>query len=419
MGRGAPCFPITGMGEGLPIPVVVPGSGIVGIPSLPGGIALGRRVTNKQDSSFRTTPNFSILGLTASSGIVRSIYLEDSVGIDLPVVKIVLNNFNNRLGDTILAKEQSSFQVSLGYDNPGQARHGTFIVQKPQFKYVAGGGPSTVEIVGYGEAVKLGATERREVYKKMMDSDIARMIAGRNGFAADVEATSPIYDQVIQANESDWKFLSRRALLYGYMLYVDNGTLHFHKVRPRESGISVTGGDTPGALQSFIVQSRTFLRGLQLTMTQIDPVTKDDISAQSTETPDAVQSRLDYKNWADLVSIQGIGQPKRFIVGEGHKQTAPVLSNMINEMSKASRYVIAGSGLLHGIETLRANDFIEIGGVGRSSGKYYVTSATHQIDAGEGGGYRVKFEIVRAGAGELSAKGGTTVEPQSAGTVAL
>jgi phage protein D len=382
-------------------------------------MALGRRVANKSNDTFRTTPNFDILGLTAASGLVNSIHLEDSVGIDLPTVRIVLNNYRNRLGSTILAKEQSFFQVSLGYDNPGRANHGTFIVQKPKFMYVAGQGPSTVEIVGYGEAVKLGATERREVYRKMTDSDITRVIAGRNGFAADVEATSPIYDQVIQANESDWKFLSRRALLYGYMLYVDNGTLHFHKVKPRESGISVTGGDTPGVLQSFIVQSRTFLRGLQLTMTQIDPVTKEEISVQSTETPDAVQSRLEYKNWKDLVSIQGIGQPKRFIVGEGHNQTAPVLSKMVTEMAKASRYVIAGSGLLHGIETLRANDFIEVYGVGRSSGKYYVTSAMHQIDAGEGGAYKVRFEVVRVGAGELSAAGQTTVQPQSAGTVAL
>jgi hypothetical protein len=154
-------------------------------------------------------------------------------------------------------------------------------------------------------------------------------------------------------------------------------------------------------------------------MTQIDPVTKEEISVQSTETPDAVQSRLEYKNWKDLVSIQGIGQPKRFIVGEGHNQTAPVLSKMVTEMAKASRYVIAGSGLLHGIETLRANDFIEVYGVGRSSGKYYVTSAMHQIDAGEGGAYKVRFEVVRVGAGELSAAGQTTVQPQSAGTVAL
>ena len=227
---------------------------------------------------------------------------------------------------------------------------------------------------------------------------------------------------MIQANESDWKFLERRAKLYGYVLYVDAGTLHFHKVRPRESGISVSGGSEPGVLQDFMVQSRTFMRGLALTMTQIDPVSKDEILAMSTEAPDAVQAQMDYRNWVEMVNIPGVGQPKRFIVGEGHQQTSVALTGMVGEMAKSTRYVIAGSGQLHGIEQLRANDIIEINGVGRSSGKYFVTRALHEIEAEEGsmgGGYRVKFDVVRCGAGLLSADEGTTVEPQSAGNVAL
>jgi hypothetical protein len=421
MGRGAPCFPVLGSGRGLPVPVVVPDVGIVGSLPLPGGIALASRPVNRTNR-FRASPNFSVLGFTADSGVVRGLRLDEVAGFGVSMVRVVLNNQQNRLGRTILAKEQSTFVVSLGYDNPGQFPHGTFVVQRPKFRYAAGGGPTTVEIVAYGEAIKLGATERRDVYRKMTDSDIVRTIAGRNGLSADVETTTPIYDQVIQANESDWKFLERRAKLYGYVLYVDGGVLHFHKVRPRESGISVTGGSEPGALQDFMVQSRTFMRGLSLTMTQIDPVTKDEILAMSTEAPDAVQAQMDFQNWSELVSIPGVGQPKRFIVGEGHQQTSVALTSMVDEMAKSTRYVIAGSGLLHGIEQLRANDIITINGVGRSSGKYFVTRALHEIESEEGslgGGYRVKFDVVRCGAGFLSAETGTTVEPQSAGTVAL
>lgn len=416
MGRGAPCFPIRGMGEGLPVLVVQPAAGLIGLLPVVGSTVLGKKIGDRADT-YRSTPNFNILGFTATSGIVKGIFLDEVAGFSASVIRIVLNNYNNRWGKTALAKEQSSFKATFGYDNPGQFSHGTFVVQKPQFRYEAGEGPATVEIVGYGESVKLGATERREIYRKKSDSNIAEQIAARNGFGADIETTTPVYDQVIQANESDWKFLERRAKLYGYMLYVEDSVLHFHRVRPRESGISVAGGDIPGALQSFTAQSRTFMRGLSLTMTQIDPVTKDEISVQSTEAPDDLQARLDYKNWVDMVSIKGVGQPKRFIVGEGHKQTTPELTNMIDQMAKASRYVIMGSGVLHGIESLRANDIIEVNGIGRSSGKYYVTRALHSIDSGEGGGYRVKFEVVRAGAGILTTPGRTTVEPQSAGTV--
>lgn len=280
----------------------------------------------------------------------------------------------------------------------------------------------TVEVVGYGEAIKLGATERREVYRKMSDADVVRVIAARNGMIADVGTTSPVYDQILQANESDWKFLARRAKLYGFMLYVEDGVLHFHQVRPRESGIFVTANLVDGNLQEFNVSSRTFMRGLSLTMTQMDPVTKDEMMIVSNESPDPVQSRLDFKNWVELVNIAGIGQPKRYVVGEGHRQSIPELTTMVNEMAKSTRYVISGTGVLHGIETLRANDLITVQGAGRSSGKYYVTRAVHELSAGDeglGGAYRVMFEVVRAGAGPLKADGETTVQPKSAGTVTV
>lgn len=421
MGRGAPCFPVIGLGRGLPVPVVIPDVGIVGRIPVPGSTLLSSSAA-AITRTVRAFPNFLILGYTATSGVMRALRIDEVAGFGVSMVKVVLNNLNGRLSRAIVAKEQTSFRVSLGYQNPGQAPHGTYIVQRPRFRFSAGEEPTTVEIVGYGEAVKLGATERREVYRKMSDSDIARMIAGRNGMVADVETTSPVYDQVLQANESDWKFLERRAKLYGFMLYVDAGTLHFHKVRPRESGINVNADLVDGNLQDFTVHSRTFMRGVSLTMTQMDPVTKDEMMIVSTEAPDPVQSRLDFKNWVELVNIPGVGQPKRFVVGEGHRQSRPELTTMVNEMAKSTRYVIAGSGILHGIETLRANDFITVNGAGRSSGKYYVTRAVHELESGDGGmggAYRVMFEVVRSGAGQLTANGQTTVQPKSAGTVAL
>jgi len=421
MGRGIPCFPTIGLGRGLPVPIVIPDVGILGKIPVPGSTLLSS--TSKTiTKAVRAFPDFLILGFKAVDGVVKSVLLDEVAGFGVSVAKIVLNNVNGRLSRTIHAKEQSSFRVSLGYQTPGQAQHGTYIVQRPKYRFTAGEQPMAVEIIGYGEAVKLGATERRETYRKMSDADIAQLIAGRNGMTADVDTTTPVYDQVLQANESDWKFLERRAKLYGFLLYVDNGTLHFHRVRPRESGITVAADLVDGDLQEFVVGSRTFMRGAQLTMTQMDPITKDEINIISTEAPDPVQSRLNFKNWVQLVNIPGVGQPKRFVVGEGHKQSTPELTNMVNEMAKSTRYVIAGSGVIHGIETLRANDLITVNGVGRSSGKYYVTRAIHELDAGEGsmgGAYRVRFEVVRSGAGENTDQGVTTVQPQSAGTVSL
>lgn len=424
MGRGASCIPLGGSGIGLPVLVVLPGIGRLGQLPIPGDALLAIPVPPTPQNPLRFAPNFEVLGFTPKNNIVSSIHLEGSVGFDIPMVKISLVNLNKQISSTILAKEQSTFDVKFGYTNPGIENHGRFIVQRPKFKFMSRQGPLSVDILGYGEAIKLGATERREVYKKQTDADIARKIADRNGFDADIAATDTVHDQVIQANESDWKFLSRRAKLYGFMLYVEAGVLHYHPPRPRESGVRLTYLEKgQGNLQDFVVHSRTFMRGLKLQMTQIDPITKEEFTVDSTEEPDDVQAATDYQNWKDLVSIDGIGQPQRFITNEGHEQQRPLLKDQMLKMAQASRYVIAGAGTVLGLEMLKANDLITVNGIGRSSGKYYITKIMHQMNAGTGGlgeGYNVRFEVVRAGAGELTdARSSTPTSPVSAGTASL
>lgn len=427
MGRGTPCLPLGGSGFGSDVPLVIPGVGFVGMPPIPGSALLGN-VSPRPDPAIgndpeRTTPNFNILGLTPANNVVRDIYVEETVGYELPLARITLNNPDKLLDSTILAKEQTVFKIAFGWTNPGIQSHGTFIVQRPKFKYMSKQNPLTIEIIAYGEGVKLGATERREVYKKQRDSDIARKIASRYGFSPNVEATDPVHDQVIQANESDYKFLAKRAKLYGYFLFVEDGVLHFHRPRPVESGIRLTCLEPgQGNLSNFAVHSRTFMRGLSLRLTQLDPLTKDQIEERSGEDKDTIQSHFDFNNWKDIVTIPGVGQPEKFITNEGHEQTKPLLKRQIDRMAQSTRYVISGAGTAIGLETLRANQFIRIDGIGKSAGRYYVTKATHQLSAESG--HKVQFEVIRAGAGESSGLDPRTQEltktaPQSAGTVAL
>lgn len=163
------------------------------------------------------------------------------------------------------------------------------------------------------------------------------------------------------------------------------------------------------------------MRGLKLKFSQIDPLTKEEYQVESSEEADPLQMMMEHQNWKDLVSIPGIGQPERFITNEGHEQFRPEMKRQIDRMAQSTRYVIAGVGTSRGMEAIHAKDFITVEGIGRSSGRYFVTRAIHQINSGDGGlggGYKTRFEVVRAGAGELSGKG-TTVAPQSAGSVSL
>lgn len=431
MGRGAPCRPIGGTGTGSDVAPIDPlsgrqcGSGVSGSLNFTGVRQPIRLSGGGGNGPLYFSPDFDVLGLRPSDGLIKEVRVEETSGFDLPVCRIRLGNVDKRLNSTLLAKEQSKFRLRLGWNNPGLQEHGTFIVQRPRFRFEGSAdGRAEVEILAYGEQVKLAATERREVYRKMRDSDIAQRIAERHGFEADVDSTGLVHDQVIQANESDYKFLARRALLHGFLVMVEDGVLKFHSPRPCESGIRFTCLDPDASLENFTdfqVQSRTFMRGLRLRISQVNPITKEEFEVVSDESPSDVQRELGELNWQDLVTLDG-ERPERFITNEGHEQRREQLKDQVNRMAQATRWVELGGGNAVGVETLRPQQILTMNGIGRSDGRYLTTRVRHCITAESGGGgFTTKFEVVRAGAGALDSvlpgEGIIPTTPTSAGSL--
>lgn len=429
MGRGAPCHPLGGSGIGSPIISLEPSGRLCGV-GVTGSLNFTGRVTPPpgafaDNGPVRTAPDFNILGLRPSDGIVVALTIEETSGFDLSVCRVRLANVNQQLSSSLLSREQTAFRALIGWNNPGLESHGTFIVQRPKFRFSARGRVE-VEIVAYGEQVKLAAGERRQVYRKVRDSDIARQIAARHGFEADVDRTDLVHDQVIQANESDHHFLARRALLHGFLTMVEDGVLKFHRPRPCDSGIRLTVFDpTAGRTNAIevMVQSRTLLRGTRLQMSQIDPITKEEFTVASGETPDPWQRETGFSNWADMVTIPGEGRPDRFMTNLGHEQRRPELQRQVDRMAEASRYVISGSGASIGLETLRPQQIITLNNIGRSSGKYVVTRVMHEISGENAFVYHTRFEVIRAGTLDPEGRdeNGAPVAtvPVSAGVVAV
>lgn len=432
MGRGAPCRPIGGSGVGVTVDAFDPVSGRacgVGVRASANftGLAAPTSIAPVEgggDPPF-FSPDFRVMGLTPADALVKSIHVEETSGYDLPVCRVALANVDRSLSSTLLAKEQTSFQLSLGWTNPGLEAHGTFIVQRPRFRFEgSASGKAEVEIVAYGEQVKLAATERREVYRKMRDSDIAKRIAERNGFEADVDQTDPVHDQVIQANESDYKFLARRAKLHGFVLMVEDGVMKFHTPRPCDSGVRLTCSEAGADINNFVnfrVQSRTLLRGARLRLNQVNPITKEEFDITSGERSDDMQRELDFDNWADLVTIPGVGRPERFVMNEGHEQRREQLRDQVDRMAESLRYVVSGAGDAVGLESLRPQQIIRLDNIGRSSGRYITTRVSHKISGGPKGGFSTRFEVVRAGASKLEGQlpdGSLAItQPESAGSV--
>lgn len=430
MGRGAPCRPLGGSGLGSLLGTLLPGIGEIcrpgvriqgrvqagGFPPLFRGAGLSSQSIGV---SRKFVPNYRVFEMGPKDQTVVSIRVEETLGYDLPVARIVLDNSANgclhRFDSAAFTREQLAFEVFLGYLDGGLVNHGKYFVQRPKFVY-GGQSANRIEVVGYGEGVKLGMVERQDVYKKVRDSDIAERIADRNGFEADVDETDTVHEQVIQANESDFQFLSKRAMLHGFICAVADGVLRFQAPRPCETGIRIQCGPPQETGMAHVaVRSRTFQRGARFRMAQVDPVTGEEFDVTSSESSTEVERSLQRRRPPqDLSALSVVGRPERIIANIGHEQRRTDLQRQVDRMAEANRYVVAGVVETLGLEEVKPNTIIALEGIGRSSGKYFVTRATHTIDQN---GYRTRMDVVRTANQEVQAT--TEVQLQSAGTVVL
>jgi hypothetical protein len=90
-------------------------------------------------------------------------------------------------------------------------------------------------------------------------------------------------------------------------------------------------------------------------------------------------------------------RPQRFIVGEGHEQTASEGQQQVAGYTQATQWIVHSMASIFGIETLKARTLVEIVGVGHLAGFYYVTRVTHRQKQG----YSMTFEAVRPVDGAL------------------
>lgn len=150
---------------------------------------------------------------------IKSIVVDETCDHAVSSIKIRLLNENNRFGDDSVWLQHKKIQLWTGYPSTGLKRRGnTFYSMGPKMVYPDNEGTIEIAITGYGEEFRLGRTEKRRTWTNKVDSEIATEIADEYGWQADVEETGTLYEHVMQANESDWKFLDRRARIYGYQL---------------------------------------------------------------------------------------------------------------------------------------------------------------------------------------------------------
>jgi len=376
-------------------------------------------------TSTQVTPPTTVgqgMSPKALSRFITRVYVEETSGFEMNFARVTVQNPGAALTDEAYWREQGTVTMDTGYAGTGlQQRGGKFIIQKSRYSFKPDQPDGeAVELFCYGEEVRMAQRERRKNWTRLRDSEIAEKIAKHHGWKIDIQKTNPMHASVIQANENDYRFLARRALLYGYEIYVENGVLHFHEPRYNDRGLRLVYRESGGVMSSCVV---SVVGGANdYVMTDIEPLNKDIIQERSSAekyVKDPVHNLLatnvpgDVRSYSPLSKIPDGDDNIRFALHSGHEQTRSQIRSQVEAFSRSTRYLVRAEATLVGTEDVHVRDIVELVNVGKHSGKYIVRRATHDLNYNSDGSsptYTVYLEMVRAFTGSAGGQVVTKTE---------
>ena len=372
--------------------------------------------------TFRLSINRRDLSAWGYTGSVRRLVLEEHDTL-ADIVRIEIVNPNEEITNDSLFEEKARLQVEIGWGDHLE-NFGTFVIEEPRYVFPEGDTP-TIVIVGFGEDIRLAASEKRRTFRKMTDSQIAQQIASEYSLRffddlgqSTIDNTTEVYDEVVQASESDMVFLQKRAELHGFLVYVEGGSLHFHAMRNEKLQVAMRYGvpkKNPFASPGFRVveeydilrsefKTRTFLKGRKLTETNRDKLQKRGLTWSSNNEPDALTlkqiSDPNLRRASDLVSVLGV-QPEEFLINRGQNVNFAEIQRLATEGAKARQFIVEGRLMTRGAPRVRAKRVVELKDLAQFSGDCYVKVARHEIEP-KRRGFISYFDVRRTTIGRLS-----------------
>ncbi len=253
---------------------------------------------------------------------------------------------------------------------------------------IDGSGPPLLTVRGYDRGHRLHRGRQSRSFKSMTDSDVVRKIASEVSLSADADSTSTTHDYLLQYNQTNWEFLQERAARVGYELFVDDRKLCFRKPRNgQDQGPTLTLGNE---LISVRVKVSSAFQVDEVTVQAWDVKAKQPIVGTSASGKMAPKTGMSQSGGA--LANSSFGSAKHYIVNR------PVASQSeANDIAKAVYDELDGSfieaeGSCIGDPKIEPGATVELRGLGeRLSGKYYVTSASHEMSAQQS--YMTRFVV--------------------------
>jgi phage protein D/phage baseplate assembly protein gpV len=230
-------------------------------------------------------------------------------------------------------------------------------------------------------------TYARDFYD-FFDSDLAKKIAGEAELKfADTSKTSPKHDYIFQDNETNLKFLQRRASALGYVVFAKGEELHF-EAPGFSSEVELRWGKD--GLSSFRPRLTTLGQPTEITVLGWDYRTKKTVRGPAGvgtgqpkigESTDRVAMTQKFKKATTSLLISSTARSD---------DQAKILANA--EANKRSGEYVQAEGICGGHPGVIAGAKLKITNIGdRFKGDYIVTNAIHSYNASKT--YQTQFTV--------------------------
>ncbi|MGI8683979.1 MAG: VgrG-related protein [Acidimicrobiales bacterium] len=249
---------------------------------------------------------------------------------------------------------------------------------------------------GMDVAYRLQGARKTKAWPQATASDVARRIAGSNGLAAGtVDATTTVYEHLVQANMTDLEFLRRLGAENDRLVVVTEGKLHFRKQPQASSAPSPGRLTTPDPLK--LVLHGDHVKSLRATIRSAgqvkevrvrgwDPQTKQVVVGTAQAGTSAASSGT---GPAKLAARAGNAVHTSVTTPFGkHSEAAAAAKDLADHLGSTFAEI---EGSIEGHPRLTAGETVSISNFGAPlDGKFKVSNVTHRIDAR---GYETSFLV--------------------------
>jgi hypothetical protein len=231
----------------------------------------------------------------------------------------------------------------------------------------SGGPPISMTLEGVALPADTGfkATQRTETYENVTLQEIGQTVAGRAGIALFYEADSISIELVEQNNQTDCDFYSKLVVQYGLALKVYNDKLVVFSEATYEA------------------------KGPKLTLTEADFDPGWSWDTELVDTYTGVNYEYTNSDKNRTYTVTAGGGDRILYVNEPSENLTEATTIALAAVNNANKGTTTMTITMMAKPGLIASDCVEIAGLGKLSGKYYIEKLTHDL----GSGYKMTLDM--------------------------